>query len=351
MMKVYNTIFIYLFVCFSLKAQDIHFSQFFATPILINPANAGLENDLDIGLIYRTQWKAIAKPFTSYGISVSGIAGKRNKKGNLGLGLDCYYDKSGDASFAILQSGFNMAYSVKLNKYNFLSAGIKLNFNQRSINSSSFQWGQQYDGKSYNGSLASGEQLNNLQAVTFFDVASGLNYRFKKGDKTMSSNTLRIFDIGISAFHINRANVSLYSNQLHKLPTRIMFYFMGNIGLENTNVAILPKAYYQLQGTQQELVAGFLVSIKPVNESKVTGFVTSNIFNIGLLYRAKDAFIPVIQYEIKSYVIGLSYDINVSKLTSASNARGAFEITLRYINHNTSLRKGKHVRYGTNKLF
>lgn len=350
-MKFNIYIAISLICCFSSKAQDMHFSQFFAMPVLINPANAGVENDLDIGAIYRTQWKAVSQPFTSYGISVSGIAGKRSKKGNLGLGLDCYYDKSGDASFASLQSGFNIAYAVKLNKQSLFSAGIKLNYNQKSINNTSFQWGQQYDGKSYNGNLASGEQLNNLQVVTFFDVASGLNYRFKKGDKTMSSNTERIFDIGVSAFHINPSNVSLYANQLDKLPTRVMFYFQGNIGIENSNVSLLPKAYYQWQGKQQELVAGCLFSIKPINESKVTGFVTSNIINIGLLYRAKDAIIPVIQYEIKSYVIGLSYDINVSKLTTASNGRGAFEISLRYINHNTSLRKGKHVKYGTNKLF
>ncbi len=331
-------------------AQDMHFSQFFAMPIQVNPANAGIDYDLDIGIIHRSQWGAVAQPFTSYGISVSGKPAQKKRRGSLGLGFDCYYDKSGDASFVSLQSGFNIAYSVKLDEYSSLSAGIKLNYNQRSINNTAFQWGEQYDGKSYNASLATGEQLGNLQRLNFFDVAGGLNYRYKKGEKNMSSNTVRIFDIGISGFHINKSDVAFYKDEANKLGTRAIAYFQGTIGIDNTNVCLLPKAYFQMQGSQKEYVAGMLVSIKPKNESKVTGYVLSNVFNIGALYRGKDAVIAVMQYEIRNYVIGLSYDINVSKLTSSSSGRGAYEISLRYINPSPYLRKGRHKRYGSSKF-
>lgn len=331
-------------------AQDMHFSQFFAMPIQINPANAGIDYDLDMGIIHRSQWGAVAKPFTSYGVSVSGKPAQKKRRGSLGLGFDCYYDKSGDASFVSLQTGFNIAYSVRLDEYSSLSAGIKLNYNQRSINNTNFQWGEQYDGKSYNSSLATGEQLGNLQRLNFFDVAGGLNYRYKKGEKNMSSNTIRIFDIGISGFHINKSDVAFYKSEANKLGTRALVYFQGTIGIDNTNVCLLPKAYFQVQGTQTEYVAGMLVSIKPKNESKVTGYVLSNVFNIGVLYRGKDAVIGVLQYEIKNYVIGLSYDVNVSKLTTSSTGRGAYEISLRYINPNPYLRKGKHKRYGSSKF-
>ncbi len=224
------------------QAQDMHFSQFFAMPIQVNPANAGIDYDLDIGIIHRSQWGAVAKPFTSYGVSVSGKPAQKKRRGSLGLGFDCYYDKSGDASFVSLQSGFNIAYSVKLDEYSSLSAGIKLNYNQRSINNTAFQWGEQYDGKSYNASLATGEQLGNLQRINFFDVAGGLNYRYKKGEKNMSSNTVRIFDIGISGFHINKSDVAFYKDEANKLGTRAIAYFQGTIGIDNTNVCLLPKA-------------------------------------------------------------------------------------------------------------
>ncbi len=338
--------FLYTVIC---NGQDIHFSQFFAMPIFVNPANAGVENDLDIGIIHRTQWKAVAQPFTSYGFSISGKASKKKKKNSLGLGFDTYYDKSGDASFVSLQAGLNIAYNVKINDRNSLSTGIKLNYNQRSINNTNFQWGEQYYGKAYTSTLPTGEQLINLQSISFVDVAAGFNYRYKKGDKNISSNDTRIFDIGISGFHINSTDVALYKDASNGLGTRGVMYFQGYIGLKNTNLSLMPKAFYQIQGTHQELVLGMLVSLKPKNESTVTGFVVSNVFNIGVMYRGKDAFIGVVQYEIKNYVIGLSYDINVSKLTSSTTGRGAYEISLRYMGVSEYLRRAHHSKYGANK--
>lgn len=339
---------------FFVKAQDIHFSQFFAMPILVNPANAGVEYDLDIGIIHRNQWSSVAQPFTSYGFSISGKVptnSKKKRKGRLGIGLDVYYDKSGDASFVSMQSGFNLAYNLQLNKKSFFSTGLKANFNQRSINNTNFQWGEQYFGKGYNSALPSGEQLSALQRVTFVDLAAGFNYRYKSGEKNMSSNTARIWDIGVSAFHINKSDVALYRDGSNAIGTRVMGYIQGTIGVNNTNLSILPKAYYQIQGKHQEIVVGALISIKPKSESKVTGFVNSNIFNIGVLYRGKDAIIGVMQYEIRKYVIGLSYDVNVSKLTTSSTGRGAWEISLRYNNLSQYLRKNHSKKYGTNKMF
>lgn len=347
--KKFKGIVVFFLLSLFCSAQDIHFSQFFAMPIFLNPANAGVENDLDVGIIHRTQWKAVAQPFTSYGFSISGKASKKKKKNSLGLGFDTYYDKSGDASFVSLQAGISLAYNIKINAKSSFSSGIKLNYNQRSINNTNFQWGEQYYGKSYNSTLPSGEQLINLQSISFVDVAAGFNYRYKKGDKNISSNDIRIFDIGVSGFHINSTDVALYKDASNGLGTRGVCYFQGYLGLKNTNLSLLPKVFYQIQGKHQELVFGMLVSLKPKNESTVTGFVVSNVFNFGVLYRGKDAFIGVVQYEIKNYVIGLSYDINVSKLTSSTTGKGAYEISLRYMGVSEYLRRSHHSKYGANK--
>ena len=50
----------------------------------------------------------------------------------------------------------------------------------------------------------------------------------------------------------------------------------------------------------------------------------------GLLYRWDDAIIPVIQLELSKFTVGMSYDVNISKLAVASQARGGFELTLSY---------------------
>jgi type IX secretion system PorP/SprF family membrane protein len=333
------------------NAQDIHFSQFFALPTFVNPANTGLENNLDIGVIHRTQWKALTEPFTSYGVAAATRVGKKRKIGSLGVGLDCFYDKSGDGSYVSMQAGLNVAYHLKITRTSSFSSGLKVNYNQRSINDANFQWGEQYFGKAYDPNLPTGEQLVNLQRINFFDVATGFNYRYKSAEKTISSNDARIIDIGFSAFHINNNNVSLYKNGNSGLGTRAMVYFQGYFGLKNTSLAILPKGYFQFQNKHQEFVAGMLLSYKPKVESVVTGYVVSNAFNFGLLYRGLDAFIGVVQYEMKNYIIGLSYDVNASKLTKVTTGRGAYELSLRFVGLNRITRRSHHSKYGGIRVF
>src|SRR5205085_1360725 len=52
--------------------------------------------------------------------------------------------------------------------------------------------------------------------------------------------------------------------------------------------------------------------------------------SFGGFYRWNDAFIPVVKLDVYSLAFGLSYDINVSKLNTASNWRGGFELTATY---------------------
>lgn len=331
-------------------AQDIHFSQFYACPLLLNPANAGIEHPLDASIIYRQQWKSVADPFTTYGFSVSGNTRKDNKKlkkkGYWGLGLDCYYDKSGDAALVSMQSGLSLSYHVKLNTASVLSAGVKGVFNQKSINNTNFRWGSQYNGYDYDASILSGESLQSLQRLSFFDLAAGINYLIQNNEKNLSANNQKTLSIGIAGFHLNRTNAAMLDGFSSPMNSRYILHASANIGIPNSNVSILPKGYFQIQGGHREGMAGMLFSFKNKEESKVTGYVPARFFTLGLLYRVKDAFTAVMQYEIKNYMIGIGYDINASKLTTASKGRGAFEVTLRYINRTHFLRKGAHKGYG-----
>ena len=51
----------------------------------------------------------------------------------------------------------------------------------------------------------------------------------------------------------------------------------------------------------------------------------------GAVYRWKDALIPVVKINTNKMSIGLSYDVNISKLAAASRYRGGFELTLSYL--------------------
>jgi hypothetical protein len=54
--------------------------------------------------------------------------------------------------------------------------------------------------------------------------------------------------------------------------------------------------------------------------------------NLGGIYRWNDAFIPVVKLDYQNFSFGLSYDVNVSKLKTASQSKGGFELTISYRN-------------------
>ena len=67
-------------------------------------------------------------------------------------------------------------------------------------------------------------------------------------------------------------------------------------------------------------------------DSKYTGYVKGAAFSLGGYYRNNDAFVVAAGIESGPYSVVASYDINVSKFKAATNGRGAFEITLRFLN-------------------
>ncbi|NCP46666.1 MAG: type IX secretion system membrane protein PorP/SprF, partial [Flavobacteriales bacterium] len=67
--------------------QDVHFSQFFSSPLTLNPANAGIYNgDLRAIMNYRSQWGSISEPFVTMAASVDFPVLKKMKGGMFGLG-------------------------------------------------------------------------------------------------------------------------------------------------------------------------------------------------------------------------------------------------------------------------
>jgi hypothetical protein len=53
-------------------------------------------------------------------------------------------------------------------------------------------------------------------------------------------------------------------------------------------------------------------------------------FSAGLFYRFKDAIVPVIKLDYNKIGIGFNYDVNISKLKTASQMRGSYEVTISY---------------------
>src|SRR5436305_8270435 len=94
--KSFFYIFISLTISYSGFSQDIHFSQFFETPLLRNPALAGIfSGDLRIQGVYRTQWNSVTVPYQtgSFNGEYKQPIGKSDDF--ITLGGEILYDKAG----------------------------------------------------------------------------------------------------------------------------------------------------------------------------------------------------------------------------------------------------------------
>ncbi len=328
---------------YMLKAQDIHFSQFYESPLSLNPAQTGSFNGSHRFYIhYKNQWKSVAVlPYRTSAFSYDGsFFREKMGSGYLGVGGHVFTDKAGDLGFGITQASLNLAYHLKINYYNTLSAGMYSSFSQRSIsNPNNMMWGSKWDGMSgFDPTLPSNEQgiSNNF---SYIDVGAGMMWTYKTSETSMAKNDGLVINGGAAYFHANEPSLSFFDASSEKLSGKIVAHTRVFWSIEGTNLGLMPSAAFYKQGASQEILAGLMARYKLKEESKYTGFISEATFGIGGYYRFADAFIAAAQIEMSDFAFGFSYDVNVSGLNLVSKGRGGFEVFLRYIVPNPILRE------------
>ena len=315
----------------TMQAQDIHHSMFNETPVLLNPARAGVPFEARAILNYKSQWSSVAEPYKT--IAFSGdmaLFKKKQKKAYMGVGLTFYNDKAGDVGMKTTQVGLSVSGILQANDNSKISAGIMTGFVQRGIGTGNQQWGEQYDGTTWNGTLPTGES-NTLQNHSFLDLGVGVNYYYGKGEKYMTANDGVKINIGAALFHPHAPQYSYYMDATEKIYPKLVVHGWASIGTGNSNLCIEPSFVYYRQGSQQELTPGVNFKYIIQEGSKYTGRKKPSAFSLGTYLRAKDAFIATTMFEFSSYACGFSYDVNVSSLNKVSQMRGGFEVFLRFV--------------------
>lgn len=334
MKRVFKTIFATgLLLSCNGYAQDIHFSQFSLTPLLLNPALTGGFNGDHRGFLnYKNQWQTLA-PYRTYLFSYdAGLFKKQWKTNYLGAGFTAMSDKAGDAQLGTTQFNVSVADFVSLGKTQQVSGGIQMGYVQKSADYSKLKWSEQFNGQNYDPTLSSGETFN--ASFSYWDISAGAAWNFATGSSTLSSNDAYGANIGIAVYHINQPKQNFQEQGAEKLQQKIVVHGTGFIGINNTNGAILPSFVFFQQGPAQEINMGLMYRYLAKEESKYTNFIKWAAISAGGYYRAGDAIVPALLVDLGSLSVGISYDVNISKLKTASNARGGFEIAIRYINPN-----------------
>jgi len=326
--------FAYFVFLISSLSQDIHFSQFYQTPLLINPALTGAFNgDQRAFINYKDQWRSIGTPYkTGLASFDMPLLKQKWEKSYLGAGLVVFNDRAGDANLSLTQVNLSVSSILSLNEDNKISLGLQGGFAQRSIDNSKLVWDNQVQNGIFDPSLNSGEK--NLEAYTYGDFSVGMAWNYVTEESNLAANNELKVNLGAAFFHINSPKQKFYSDELDKIYGKLLIHGGAFIGLGNSNLAVLPSAFYARQRATQEINAGAMFRFRVKEESRITGIFKETAVLLGGYYRVNDAIIPTFMVEYANFTLGITYDVNVSKLTAASNTRGGIEISLRYTNPN-----------------
>ncbi len=322
-MKFFYSLLLFFFlltpVCIFAQA-DIHYSQFYETTILRNPSLAGVfSNNYKIGIFYRNQWSSITYPFQT--IQINGeyrLSIGRNSNDFLSIGILGYNDQAGDLDQKItgLYGAVNYNKSINPDRNSYLSVGFAGGYLQYSFDPSKATFNNQFVSGIFDPANPSLENLP-IPKMTMYDIGAGANYNFTSGPSQNAT-----YMIGISGYHFTQPVFSYFRSFTYKQNIRLNFN-AGMVRELNENVILQVHANYANQGTYDEVVGGALLGWRTFEAFTETTF---EIYG-GILYRYRDAIIPVVKLKHKHMGIGLSYDVNNSSLKKASNMQGGFELT------------------------
>lgn len=305
--------------------QDIHFSQFYASPFNINPALTGqFDGDYRFIMNQRTQWRSVTIPYNTWGLSVDSkdlaipIGGMPALK-NTGLGLSFFTDKTGDSKLKTSTLQLASSYLVELEKGkpHFISPGVQLGVAGTSIDYTALRFDNQWNGFVYDPGIDAGENFAR-NARTYFTMALGIAY-FHKPDARHQ------VEAGISFFNINNSRQSWFDNSAVKLDQRLNIHAQCKFPIHEV-VDLEPALLFMTQGTYREFDIGARGNYILLNEKRLYRSVYAGIF-----YRTKDAGFLVGGIRYDQWNVGVSYDINTSGLRPASHGRGGFEFSIIYL--------------------
>lgn len=333
--------------------QDVHFSQLNSSPLLINPAMAGANNDFETNLLFRSQWGTVGKAYQTVGASVASRlnVGKAidQRKVHLAAGLDFYSDWAGLSKVSDNRVNLHFATHVRLAETSHLGLGVYGGWGQRSFDDRNSTWASQYDGESFNPLLSSGE---NFGRATFgaFDVGVGMVYTYSTAATRMAQNDRKSFNIGFSTYHLNRADYSFLGVEQERQYMRFSGFFSGHFGIALTRFSIEPALHLNFQGPAREIVAGSNFRYHIREESSITIFVNQFSVYAGLFYRHLDALIVQAGFDWNGLHFGFAYDVNAfNSLISASKGHGAFEFALGWSMPDFSRRR--YIKRGGRSMF
>lgn len=294
-------------------AQDLHFSQFYLNPSHLSPASTGnFEGKVRVSGLYRAQWQSVPVSYRTYTLSSDWKAIQRGKS-LFSLGILLQNDQAGDANLSWAQGGLNLSAAHSISKSSTLSIGLGIGVIQRSVDISQLTFKNQWVNDGFDPTLPSKEPFGRSSGLSP-SLSTGILWHYQPEG---SRNRLTV---GSGAFHLNKPVVSLGGIEQASLPLRYAIFSEGIYQIrESADLVIFAAA--QSMKKAKEIVFG-----AGMRQILTTGLANTTSVRATLATRLGDSVIPALQLERNNWLVGISYDWNISSFNEATNGRGGIEI-------------------------
>ncbi len=291
-----------------LCAQDPHFSQYFSSPLTVNPALTGKGVAVwRVAATFRSQWwGGTTAPFTTTAGSIeksyyTGTTGNSN----LAIGLSFLTDASNSG---LLKNNYftgSVAYNIDMagDGKQLLGLGLGASYANRLLDAGKFEFQSQFGSMGFQRSISSGDPATILSGK-YFDLNAGIHY--SRSEERWG------YGLGASVFHAGSPEESVYNNNVYHLARRFTFHgslFLATLGKDEFHFG----AITDIQAGNSIFTLGGMYKTKIHDE-------TLESLNIGLYNRFGDAFFPYIGLESKTWSLGITYDIINSDVSNSYNS-------------------------------
>lgn len=311
------TIFCCLAVALPATAQDLHFSQFFNSPLSTNPANTGFipDGNYRVGINYRNQWATIPVPYKT--MSAFGdfqLFRERLTYGWVGLGGMVMRDVAGSGNLTSTKAYGSIAYHQLLGQSSLLSAGFNVGYADKRVDLNKLTFGSQWNGQFFDSQMFSGEPITQA-SIGYFDMQVGMNYAYFPTEEIYING-------GFSVHHVNEPRETFYAGD-NQIERRYIGFLNASLKVSD-NVILNPGAYYARQATASETMVGAYAAYNLADHGE------KQVFG-GAYYRIKDAFSFLVGYQMSNFRLMFNYDVTSSALAVSNSRQGAYELSLIYV--------------------
>lgn len=312
-------------------------TQFYNTPLQVNPANAGLfAGRARIISNFKRQWESIGQPFQTIAASGDFQLARDVTGGDFfGMGIDINQDKAGISELSNLSANVSLSFTKAMDgrKSHFASVGFQGGYGQRSISTSNINWGSQWTNTGFDPTIKTPDQALD-ESSSYFDLAAGVNYFYSRPD-----DAVKMY-LGVAAYHLTQPKISFLGNDDEVIERK--FNVSGGLRYQfgrSENFSIYPNFLYAWQGPVNVLIYGSDLEYRISDGSRSTGTRKYTSFAVGVYHKWKQTIAPVVKLHKAGFSLYVTYEFEIGNITRVTNGQGGMEVALKY---RVDFRSGKN---------